>query len=118
MVYLQAAGQQASQRSTLGEAVGHLTAALALLNTLPDTRQRLQQELHLPLALGVPLVFTKGHAAPEVEATYTRVLALCQQVGDASQQGLTPCTKPWRWQSIVGRVSGIPSGIGSRGSCC
>jgi hypothetical protein len=118
MVYLQAAGQQASQRSTLGEAVGHLTAALALLNTLPDTRQRLQQELHLPLALGVPLVFTKGHAAPEVEATYTWVLALCQQVGDASQQGLTSCTKPWRWQSIVGRVSGIPSGIGSRGSCC
>jgi predicted ATPase len=86
VIYLRAAGQQASQRSALGEAIGHLTAAFALLNTLPDTPQRLQQELHLHLALGVPLVFTKGQAAPEVEATYTRALALCQQVGDASQR--------------------------------
>jgi class 3 adenylate cyclase/tetratricopeptide (TPR) repeat protein len=85
VVYLQAAGEQASQRSALGDAIAHLTTALARLNTLPDTPQRLQQELHLHLSLGVPLVFTKGHAAPEVEATYTRALALCQQVGDASQ---------------------------------
>ncbi len=85
VVYLQAAGEQASQRFALGDAIGHLTTALARLNTLPDTPQRLQQELHLHLSLGVPLVFTRGHAAPEVEATYTRALALCQQVGDASQ---------------------------------
>src|SRR4029453_15772068 len=56
-----------------------------LLTTLPDTPERRQQELTLLTALGTPLVLTKGHAAPEVETTYTRARALCQQLGDAPQ---------------------------------
>ena len=58
--YLHLAGQQAVQRSANAEAISHLTTALELLNTLPDTRERAQQELTLQLTLGVPLQLTRG----------------------------------------------------------
>ena len=50
--------------------------------TLP---QRIQHELDLSIALGMPLVLTKGHAALEVEATYARARELCRQLGDPPQ---------------------------------
>jgi predicted ATPase len=83
--YWYKAGQRAVERSANLEAIGHLTMALDVLTTLPDTPERTQHELTLLTALGTPLVLTKGHAAPEVEATYTRARALCQQLGDAPQ---------------------------------
>src|SRR5262249_17875308 len=52
--YLYLAGQQAVQRSADAEAIRHLTTALELLNTLPETPTRGQQELALQLTLGVP----------------------------------------------------------------
>ena len=48
------------QRSANVEAITHLTTALEFLNTLPDTRERAQQELPLHLTLGVPLQATRG----------------------------------------------------------
>ena len=62
--YLQLAGQQAVQRSANTEAISHLTTALELLKTLPDTPERAQQELTLQIALG-GLMATKGFAAPK-----------------------------------------------------
>jgi predicted ATPase len=62
-----------------------LTTALTLLSTLPDTPERLQQELTLLTVLGIPLVQTKGHAAAEVATTYGRARELCQQLGDSPQ---------------------------------
>src|SRR5262249_24100755 len=50
--YLHLAGQQAIQRSANAEGITHLTAALELLNTLPDTSERVQHELGLHLTLG------------------------------------------------------------------
>ncbi len=61
--YLHLAGQQAVQRSAYVEAITHLTTALELLNTLPDTRERTQQELMLHLTLGPVLMNTRGFAA-------------------------------------------------------
>jgi class 3 adenylate cyclase/predicted ATPase len=83
--YLQLAGQQAVQRSVYAEAINHLTAALELLKTLPDTPERTRQELTLQIALGAPLRATKGFAAPEVERIYARARELCQQVGETPQ---------------------------------
>ena len=83
--YLHLAGQQAVQRSANAEAIKHLTTALELLKTLPDTRERAQQELTLHLTLGVPLQATRSFASPEVKATYTRARELCQQVGETRQ---------------------------------
>ena len=83
--YWQQAGQQALRRSANLEAVQHLTTGVALLATLPETSARVQQELDLRIALGPALQATKGQAAPEVEQTYARARALCQQVGDTPQ---------------------------------
>jgi len=52
---------------------------------LPDTPSRAQQELSLHLALGAPLIATKGYAAPEVERVYSRAWELCQQVEETPE---------------------------------
>ena len=67
------------------EAIDYLKRALALLRTLPDTPEHLQQALHVHVALGGPLMATQGQAAPEVEQTYRQAYALCQQVEDTAQ---------------------------------
>jgi predicted ATPase len=80
--YWQQAGERAVQRSAYVEAINHLTRGLELLKTLPDTPEHAQQELTLQLALGPPLQYTKGYGVLELEQTYGRALALCQQVGE------------------------------------
>jgi predicted ATPase len=84
--YWQRAGQRAVERSANVEAISHFTHALALLKTLPAMPERIQQELTVQLALGPPLRMIKGHATPAVEAVYTRVYELAQQVEDTQQQ--------------------------------
>jgi predicted ATPase len=84
--YWQQAGQQALQRSAYAEAMSHLTRALDLLTTLPESRARGQQELGVQMTLGMVLRATKGQAAPEVERLYTHAHALCAQVGEPWQQ--------------------------------
>jgi predicted ATPase len=83
--YLQRAGHQAVERSAYAEAVSHLATALDLLTTLPETRERSQQELGVLMILGAVLRVTKGQAAPEVERLYTRARELCEQVGEPRQ---------------------------------
>jgi hypothetical protein len=83
--YRHQAAMQALGRYAYQEAVSHLTQGLALLQTLPDTPERAQQELDLQIALGSALIPTKGSAAAEVEQTYARSRALCAQVGEAPQ---------------------------------
>jgi DNA-binding winged helix-turn-helix (wHTH) protein/predicted ATPase len=95
--YLQQAAQNAMQRYAPREAVGHLTKGLGVLESLPDTPERIQQALTLHLALGVPLLATKGYAAPEVEQTYRRAQELCQQQEDTPRlfsalRGLWDCS--------------------------
>ena len=80
--YWQRAGERANRRSANKEAVSHLTAGLNLLATTPDTIGRAQRELTMRVALGAPLIATKGFAAPDVAATYMRARELCQQLGE------------------------------------
>jgi tetratricopeptide (TPR) repeat protein len=83
--YLQRAGHQAMQRSANVEAINHLSAALEVLKTLPDTPERAQQELALQLSLGSALMTTKGYAAPEIQEAYSRARDLCHQLGETPQ---------------------------------
>jgi len=83
--YWQRAGQHASDRSANLEAISHLTTGIALLRTLPETPERLQQALALFIALGAALQMAKGLAAPEVEQAYTQARALCQQIGETPE---------------------------------
>ncbi|MBM4442423.1 MAG: AAA family ATPase, partial [Candidatus Rokubacteria bacterium] len=83
--YWYKAGQQAAARSAYVEAIAHLRRALDLLGSLPETAERDRQELALQLALGRPLLATRGHAAREVAEAYARARELSQRVGDAVQ---------------------------------
>ena len=83
--YWYKAGQYGIRRSAHLEAISHLEKALALLHTLPDTLERVQQELDVQLTLGIPLSATRGYAVPEVAHIYTRAQALCQRMGETPQ---------------------------------
>ena len=80
--YLARAGQQALQRSAYADAISSLSAAMNLLQRLPDTRERPGRELFIQLALGPALIAVKGYAAPEAERAYTRARELCERLGD------------------------------------
>src|SRR5262245_4863091 len=83
--YWHRAGERAVARSANLEAISHLTTGLSVLQTLPETAERIQQELLLQVTLGPPLMNTKGFAAPEAEHAYARARALCQRVGETPQ---------------------------------
>jgi class 3 adenylate cyclase/predicted ATPase len=80
--YWQRAGQRASERSAYVEAVSHLCKGVAVLQVLPDTPARLQQELALQTTLGPAFIATRGYGAPEVAQAYTRARELCRQMGE------------------------------------
>jgi len=94
--YCQRAGKRANERSAYQEAISHLTTGFNLLQNLPETRARHQQELRLQTAIGAALLMVRGHTAPEVEAAYTRARVLCQQLGD-TQDMLPVLFGLWRF---------------------
>src|SRR5207245_11158899 len=63
--YWQRAGQYAIQRSAYVEAISHLTRGLELIKILPETVERIGQELGLQMSLAPALAVTKGLAALE-----------------------------------------------------
>lgn len=79
----QKAGQRSIARSANAEAVDHLSRGLTLLKELPDTPERVEQELAMELALGPALVATYGYTDPKVGAAYDRAWELCQRIGDS-----------------------------------
>jgi predicted ATPase/DNA-binding winged helix-turn-helix (wHTH) protein len=83
--YLQRAAATALFRHAYREAIDCLSRALTLLETLPDTLERGQQELALLVTLGPALIVTKGYAAADVERVYSRAYQLCQRLGDTPQ---------------------------------
>jgi class 3 adenylate cyclase/predicted ATPase len=83
--YWQQAGEKAMERSAHIEAIAHLRQGLALLQTLPETPQRLQREVDMLIALGVSLNASKGQAAREVGEIYTRARHLCQHLENPHQ---------------------------------
>ena len=84
--YLQLAGQQAVQRAAYADAVSYFTAALELLPILPDTPERLRQELRLLVGLAIPFQVTKGYGGPEVKELLSRAHELCQILEDDTHQ--------------------------------
>jgi predicted ATPase len=81
--YWYTAGQRASERSAFVEAIAHHTTGLAVLAALPNPSEHALEELDIQIALGAVLMLLKGHGTPEVESTYARARALCQQLGDS-----------------------------------
>ena len=95
--YWEEAGKLSVQRSANIEAIGHLSVALDLLNQLPSTGERDEQELRLCSEIAGPLMATKGYGAPETVRNFEQVQRLADQVGDTTllfpilyQQWLSP----------------------------
>jgi len=77
-----AAGRKAALASANREAINHLQKGLAAVARLEESAERAQQELNLLLALGPPLMATRGYADPEVEHGYVRARELCRTLGE------------------------------------
>jgi class 3 adenylate cyclase/predicted ATPase len=84
IAYYQRAGERASEQSANREAITHLSKGLELLATLPDTPERVSRELALQLALGSPVIATKG-MSPEVLQAYSRAREICKQTGESEE---------------------------------
>jgi predicted ATPase/class 3 adenylate cyclase len=83
--YLGRAGQQALRRSAHADAISSLSAAMNLLQKLPDSPEGVQRELPLQLAVGTAFIATKGWAVAEVERAFTRARELCERLANPSE---------------------------------
>jgi predicted ATPase len=76
------AAQRAVALFAFREALSLAERGLDGVLALPMGPERLQLELGLQMIRGLALRSVKGWAAPEIESTFTRARALCQQLGD------------------------------------
>jgi len=83
--YLQHAAENDIRRFAYRDAVSLSRRGLELLEKLPDTPERVQQELWLYITLGVPLIATEGYAAPDVGSVYLKARGLCQRLGETPE---------------------------------
>ncbi|MDD0814641.1 adenylate/guanylate cyclase domain-containing protein [Curvibacter sp. HBC28] len=99
------AGQHALSRSANLEALSHLRAGLALIRHLPpDEGARLELSL---LGLMAPaLKVTRGFTAPELEALYARVEALCQVLPDRPEM-FVALNGLWGYRQVKGQQQGL-----------
>jgi len=100
--YLLQAGHQAVRLSANAEAIAHFRRGLALLETVLATPERARQELALHIALGAPLLATRGYAAPEVQQVYARAHQLCQQI-DATPELFPVLWGLWSFYLVRGQ---------------
>ena len=83
--YWHKAAQRAVERSAHVEAISHLRQGLALLQTLPETPERIRRDVDMHITLGASLLATKGYAAPEVGEIYIAARRLCDHLEDPYQ---------------------------------
>ena len=86
ITYWLKAGAAAASKSANLEAIDQLHRGLALVEALPDMRERAARELDLQMALGPALFATKLASHPDIGRTYARAWELCQQLGDHSRE--------------------------------
>jgi predicted ATPase len=77
-------GQRALAHSANIEAIASFRKALQLLDALPESAERTQQEIDIQLALGIPLIAVQGYASAETREAFARALTLCQRLGNIS----------------------------------
>ena len=75
-------GQRALAHSANVEAIANFRKALRLLNALPETPERIKQEIDIQLALGIPLIAVQGYASAETREAFSRARTLCLQLGN------------------------------------
>jgi DNA-binding winged helix-turn-helix (wHTH) protein/tetratricopeptide (TPR) repeat protein len=86
--YLLVAGEQAVDRSADRDAVEILLQAAEAVERMDAGPERARLELNIRLSLGAALIRTQGWAVDEVESSYRRALALCDELGDCQERFL------------------------------
>jgi class 3 adenylate cyclase/predicted ATPase len=85
------AGRQAQKQSANREAIAHLKKGLELIAILPDSENRLRQEIELQTALGISQMAAKGFGSPEVLQAFSNARILSKKLGDPSQLFIALC---------------------------
>jgi len=85
IAYWHKAGVATASRSANLEAIDQFGRGLALVEALPDMRERAERELDLQMALGAALFATKSWGHSDIGRTYARLSELCRQLGDHSR---------------------------------
>jgi DNA-binding response OmpR family regulator/class 3 adenylate cyclase/predicted ATPase len=80
--YLQKAGGLAIEQSANAEAIGHLTHAIDLLQSLPEGPERVRSALRLQAMLGQATIAMRGYAAPDTREILLRAKALINDLSD------------------------------------
>jgi serine/threonine protein kinase/predicted ATPase len=83
--YYRVAAENAIRVFASREAVALARGGLAVLESLPESRERAELEFSLQIVLGNLLIATRGYASPDVEAAYARARHLCHELGDTNK---------------------------------
>jgi DNA-binding response OmpR family regulator/predicted ATPase len=102
--YLQKAGQRTIGRSANLEAIGHLTQALKLLNSLPGGLARRHQALGLEVMLSQAMIAVHGYAARETADVLLRAKDLIDDSTDTAKK-LTILYGVWACHYVGGEVA-------------
>ena len=86
ITYLHHAARTDQVRSAHREAKTHLSRALELLESQPESVERDEREVALRIGLGAVLIATQGFGSPEVESCYSRARELCKRPGSARER--------------------------------
>jgi class 3 adenylate cyclase/predicted ATPase len=76
------AGDLAIHQSANTEAVQHLSRAIELLESVPESRERDTNELAIRIALSGPLIATRGYVTSELADNYARAWDLCSKLSE------------------------------------
>lgn len=96
IAYWDKAARHSAARSAMAEAAAQLKKGLDQLALLPESRQRLLQELEFWSALGVAFRYIKGQASPELGHAFARAEQLWRQLGAPSEFLYIPYGCPGR----------------------
>ena len=102
--YLQKAGRRAIERSANAEAIGQLTRARELLQSLPTGVERTRAALGLEVMLAQPMIAGRGYAATETRETLLRAKTLIDDLTDPSQK-FAVLYGIWACLYVAGEVS-------------
>jgi predicted ATPase/DNA-binding response OmpR family regulator/class 3 adenylate cyclase len=84
--YLRKAGQRSIERSANAEAIGHLTGAVELLQSLPNGAEHKQTRLDLQVMMTQAMIASHGYAAPNTRQSLMQARALIDASTPLSQK--------------------------------
>ena len=84
--YLRKAGQRSIERSANAEAIGHLTSAIELLQSLPNGAERKQTRLDLQVMMAQAMIAAHGYAATSTRQSLMQAKELIDESTSLSQK--------------------------------